>query len=175
MKKLPIIKYLVVSLSVFFIAPVAFGATGSVTPSPTYTGDNITITCSGFCDSFTLRKYNGSIYSPLQDFYSSPATYNNIENGLYQVRDAGNSTYISFEVTARPPTPPIVTTLFTDLSATDTGMVATVLGANVRGGVANLWPIILLIASIVITFYVLAKLTDMFQNNGERVKIKKRK
>lgn len=88
--------------------------------------------------------------------------------------DGENLTNLRLGTTYVAPATPTVsnTSIFSNLSATDTGQVATVLGANIRGGVSNLWPIIIIITGMIITFYVLTKIIALFPKND---KIKSRK
>lgn len=47
-------------------------------------------------------------------------------------------------------------------SSTDIAGVAGVLGSNVTTGVSNLWPIMLIIVGIPLTFYVINKIIGLF-------------
>jgi hypothetical protein len=47
-------------------------------------------------------------------------------------------------------------------SSTDIAEVASVLGSNVTTGVSNLWPIMLIIVGIPLTFYVINKIIGLF-------------
>lgn len=47
-------------------------------------------------------------------------------------------------------------------STTDIAGVATTLGANVTTGVSNLWPIMLIVVGIPLTFYVIHKIIGLF-------------
>lgn len=47
-------------------------------------------------------------------------------------------------------------------SSTDIGQVASVLGANVTAGVSNLWPLMLIVVGIPLTFYVINKIIGLF-------------
>lgn len=47
-------------------------------------------------------------------------------------------------------------------SSTDIAQVASVLGSNVTTGVSNLWPIMLIIVGIPLTFYVINKIIGLF-------------
>jgi len=47
-------------------------------------------------------------------------------------------------------------------SSTDISGVASALGANVTAGVSNLWPILLVVVGIPLTFYVIHKIIGLF-------------
>jgi hypothetical protein len=47
-------------------------------------------------------------------------------------------------------------------SSTDINGVATALGANVTSGVSNLWPLMLIVVGIPLTFYVINKIIGLF-------------
>lgn len=47
-------------------------------------------------------------------------------------------------------------------SSTDIGQVTSVLGANVTAGVSNLWPLMLIVVGIPLTFYVINKIIGLF-------------
>jgi len=47
-------------------------------------------------------------------------------------------------------------------SSTDIAGVASALGANVTAGVSNLWPLMLIVVGIPLTFYVISKIIGLF-------------
>lgn len=47
-------------------------------------------------------------------------------------------------------------------SSTDINGVAAALGANVTSGVSNLWPLLLIVVGIPLTFYVINKIIGLF-------------
>jgi hypothetical protein len=47
-------------------------------------------------------------------------------------------------------------------SSTDLTGLATALGANVSSGVSSLWPVLLIVVGIVLTFYVINKIISLF-------------
>jgi hypothetical protein len=52
-------------------------------------------------------------------------------------------------------------------STTDIEGVASALGANVTTGVSNLWPILLIVVGIPLTFYVIHKIIGLFTRHAK--------
>jgi hypothetical protein len=47
-------------------------------------------------------------------------------------------------------------------STTDLSNLATALGANVVNGVSSLWPVLVIVVGIILTFYVIHKIIGLF-------------
>lgn len=52
-------------------------------------------------------------------------------------------------------------------SSTDISGVATALGANVTAGVSNLWPLMLIVVGIPLTFYVINRIISLFTKHAK--------
>jgi hypothetical protein len=68
---------------------------------------------------------------------------------------------------------PVATALLGYLNVTDIGNTKGAIQTNIVGGVSNLWPIVTLILGILITFYVLEKIIQIFRKNTKETKERK--